>query len=148
MDIPALVIFAVELTDRLPTKDIGNPQHIGEHIRKRRLGLSLKQSGLANLLCVCKDTIAGWENGRSFPQIRHYPKLIQFFGYNPFPVNESTISGRIRKFRIVEGLSQSEIAAQLGVDETTVRSWEKDRHIPSPNKMESLNRLMNKELSK
>lgn len=111
--------------------------------------LDLRQYDVANILGVCEDTITGWENGRSVPQIQFYPSLIQFLGYNPFPVDESTLGGRIRKFRVEHGVSQEKLALLLGVDETTIRSWEKDIHVPFPKKLKQLEEIINqKELSK
>lgn len=57
---------------------------------------------------VSEDTITYWETGRRRPLIYHYPKIIEFLGYNPFPFETETIGRRIKKYRIENGLSQEE----------------------------------------
>ncbi len=111
-------------------KVIGNPQTIGEHLKKRRNELALLQRDVAERFGVCEDTITGWETSRSTPQIQYYPKLIEFLGYNPFPVDEATLGGRIKKYRMERGVSQKKFARMMHVDETTVRAWEMDKHKP------------------
>ena len=107
------------------------------------------QADVAKIFDVCEDSITGWENGRSVPQIQYYPKLIEFLGYNPFPVDTETLGGRIKKYRIEQGLSQEEFAKKIGVNESTVFSWEKGEHKPLPSKRKLLTELLTtKELSK
>lgn len=127
---------------------IENPQLIGEHIKNRRMQLKLSQSDVAKIFDVCEDSVTGWENSRSIPQIKYYPKLIKFLGYNPFQVDSDTLGARIKKYRIENGLSQEELAKKLGVNESTVFHWEKGTHIPFTSKLKILEKMFNqKELS-
>lgn len=142
MGIPALAFFGVELKAQLPSKTIENPQNIGEHIKKRRLELKLLQSDLAKIFDVCEDSITGWENGRNTPQIQYYPKLIEFLGYSPFLVETETLGGRIKQFRILNGLSQKAFAIKMGVNESTIFSWEKGEHSPFPAKRKILEEIL------
>jgi DNA-binding transcriptional regulator YiaG len=133
-----LPFFGVELSAKLPTRTIENPQTIGDHIRKRRQQLHLRQSELATLLGVCEDTITGWENGRYPPHVKQYPNLMKFLGYNPFPSDETTLGGRIQKFRLERGISRKQFAVMLNVDEVTLRGWENNLHSPRKRKMGAL----------
>ena len=111
--------------------------------------LRLFQSDVAKIFDVREDSITGWETGRSIPQIQYYPKLIEFLGYTPFPVETETLGGRIKNYRILNGLSQEELAKKMGVNESTILSWEKGDHVPFPKKKKLLDELLNqKELSK
>lgn len=94
------------------------------------------------MLGVCEDTMTGWENDRSFPQIMQYPKLIKFLGYNPFKIDNTSLSGRIKQFRAEEGISQRKLAELLEVDQSTLRSWELGAHTPLPSKMKVLDRIL------
>src|SRR5580700_654085 len=105
-------------------KAIENPRVIGEHLKKRRLQLRLLQADVAKIFDVCEDSITGWENERSVPQIQYYPKLIEFLGYNPFPIDTETLGGRIKKYRIEQGLSHKKLGEKIGVDASTVSAWE------------------------
>ena len=130
-------------------KELDNPKSIGEHLKKRRLQLQLLQADIAKIFDVCEDSITGWENGRSVPQIQYYPKLIEFLGYNPFPVETETLGGRMKQFRILNGLSQEDLAKKMRVNESTIFSWEKGNHAPFPRKKKLIDELLNqKELSK
>ena len=127
---------------------IQRPSTIGEHLKKRRFQLRLLQSDVSKILDVCEDTISGWENERSEPYIHYYPTIISFLGYSPFDIDTSTLGGRIKKYRIENGLSQEELAYMLRVNESTVFGWEKNAHNPSINKLKLLEELMcQKELS-
>jgi len=144
-----LAFFGVEQSAKVPLKTIENPQVIGEHLKNRRMQLKLFQSDVAKIFDVCEDSITGWENGRSIPQIQYYPKLIEFLGYNPFPVETETLGGRMKNFRILNGLSQEDLAIKMRVNESTIFSWEKGNHSPFPKKKKLLDELLNqKELSK
>lgn len=143
MDIPALPFCGLEIWSPVPFLGIENPQSIGEHIKNRRLFLKLFQSDIAKILNVSEDTITYWENGRSYPQIKHYPKLIQFLGYSPFITETQTLGGRIKKYRIETGTSQEKLAAMIGVDETSILAWETNIRKPLPSKMKLLQKLIN-----
>lgn len=124
-------------------KELDNPQIIGDHIRRQRLKLRLLQGDLAERFNVCEDTITGWENRRSEPQIQFYPKIIEFLGYNPFTFETDTLGGRIRKYRHEKGLSLELLADLVDVDETTLRSWELNLHKPFTRKRRLLEDVIN-----
>jgi DNA-binding XRE family transcriptional regulator len=64
---------------RIPTQ----PQTIGDHIRKRRLGLKMLQKDVAEQLGVDKTSVFNWEANTSKPEIRYMPAIFRFLGYNP-----------------------------------------------------------------
>ena len=96
---------------------------IGDHIRTRRLDLELMQKEVAERIGVDTDTITNWELNRTVPEIRCYPSIIEFLGYVPFSPGESFLE-RLKTYRMLKGLSQRQLARELGVDPTTVRKWE------------------------
>ena len=130
-------------------KGLDNPLVISDHLKKRRLQLRLLQADVAKIFDVCEDSITGWENGRSVPQIQYYPKLIVFLGYNPFPVETETLGGRIKKYRIEQGLSHKKLGEKVGVDASTVSAWEEGKHKPTSKMTKILEKIINqRELSK
>jgi len=131
MDIPALAFFGVELSAKLSSQTIENPQTIGEHLRKRRLELKILQKEVAAILGVSEDTITYWENERNKPQIQFYPQIIQFLGYYPFDVDTKSIGGQIYKYRADYGLSHKNLARVTGFDPGTLSSWEQNVTVPS-----------------
>ena len=101
-----------------------NPTTLGEHIRKRRLELKLFQKDVAAIFNVSDDCVTYWENNRSEPQIQYYPLIFGFLEYCPFELDTSTLMGRIKAYRYMNGLIQSRLAKMLGVDPSTILAWE------------------------
>ncbi|MGH9632865.1 MAG: helix-turn-helix domain-containing protein, partial [Bryobacteraceae bacterium] len=86
-DIPALPFCHVRLAAERPANE-AYPKSlvtIGDHIRKKRLELGLKQRDLAALIGVDKMSIWNWENNESRPALRYVPAVIRFLGYDPLP---------------------------------------------------------------
>ena len=119
---------------------------IGLHIRKKRLQLQMKQGDVAKFIGVTESCIWNWENlqSESMPMIHCMPKIIEFLGYNPIKIDTSTLSGRIKKYRIEHGLSTSGFGELVGVDGSTIGAWEAKTSFPRPSKMEALERIMGK----
>jgi hypothetical protein len=47
-----------------------------------------------------------------------------FLGYMPFEVDLTSLSGKLKEHRHINGLSQKQLGKILGVDGATVCSWE------------------------
>jgi len=84
------------------------------------------------MLEVSEDTVTFWENNRCKPMINHLPAIIQFLGYNPLPLEKETLGGKIKYYRIMNGLSYKTLGKLLKVDASTVGSWENEERIPNP----------------
>ena len=102
---------------------------VGDHIRARRLDLGLYQKDLAQRLRVTTNTVTNWEKERSRPDLRTWPAVIQFLGYDPRP-DGRTIGERLRLRRQALGLSWAEAARIMGVDPSTLSKWELGRRTP------------------
>jgi len=104
-------------------------QRLGDHIRKRRLDLSLLQKEIAARLGADPTTVNNWETGKSEPRLWFVPRILAFLGYDP----RSTGAGfgeRLRRARTARGLSIQALSHLLRVDTTTVWKWEEGRHQP------------------
>jgi transcriptional regulator with XRE-family HTH domain len=108
------------------------PQTVGDHIRKKRLGLKLLQKDVAEQLGVDKTSVFNWEGNRSSPEIRYMPAIIDFLGYDPLPV-ANTLAERLVRQRTGLELSQKESAERLGVDPSTLAKWERGEREPALN---------------
>lgn len=54
----------------------------------------------------------------------------------------------MKKYRIENGVSQEDLGKLVGVNESTIFSWEKEEHRPLPSKLKLLEGILNvKELS-
>ena len=115
---------------------------IGDHIRQKRLDMNLLQSEVAKQIGVSEDTICYWENNRSNPKVHLIPKIIKFLGYVPFKTDGETIGERIKSYRIKSGLSQKKLSKIWGVDETTIRDWENEKHKPSNKLLKRISKMI------
>jgi transcriptional regulator with XRE-family HTH domain len=106
------------------------PQTVGDHLRRRRLGLKMLQREVAEQLGVCEPSICNWEANTSAPEIRHLPGIIRLLGYNPLPV-ANTLAERLVRQRTSLGLSQKQSAERLGVDPSTLARWERGEREPT-----------------
>ncbi len=114
---------------------IEKPSTLGEFIRNRRIELGLFQKDIALQFGVSEDSITYWENNRSIPQIKFYPKIIKFLEFNPFEVDIKTIGGKIKNYRYLNGLSHKQMGKLLSVDASTVRAWEFGKNRPKQLKL-------------
>jgi site-specific DNA recombinase len=103
---------------------------LGDHLLRRRLVVKTLQRQVAEQFGVDKATIANWEANRSKPGVAYMPAIIRFLGYNPFPP-ATKWSDRLVQCRTVLGLSQSESAARIGVDASTLARWERGEREPT-----------------
>jgi transcriptional regulator with XRE-family HTH domain len=63
---------------------------IGDHLRKRRLGLGLLQREFAERLGVTESTVTNWELNRTTPALRFLPAIIALLGFDPRPAGMRT----------------------------------------------------------
>jgi transcriptional regulator with XRE-family HTH domain len=103
---------------------------VGDHIRRKRLGLKMLQRKVAEQLGVDKTSVFNWEANASSPEIRYMPAIIGFLGYNPLPAVK-TLAEQLVRHRTTLGLSQTEAAERLGVDPSTLARWERGERAPT-----------------
>jgi transcriptional regulator with XRE-family HTH domain len=100
---------------------------LGDHIRKRRLDLGLFQKDVAVTIGVDTMTICNWEKNQGAAQFRFIPRIISFLGYVPSVIMGNTSGEKIKRYRYVNGLSQRELARQIGIDPGTLSRVERGR---------------------
>jgi DNA-binding XRE family transcriptional regulator len=99
------------------------------------------RTGGSSLVGADVVTIINWEKNRTEPLVCHFPAIIAFLGYDPFPLPQ-TLSGRMLAKRRAMGWSIAEAARQLGVDEGTWGYWEKGIIVPWPRYRSALERFL------
>jgi transcriptional regulator with XRE-family HTH domain len=97
---------------------------IGDHLRKVRLDRNMSQPEVAKVIKVSTDTITGWELNRNTPTPKYVKKIIEFLGYSPFVSEKATLNEQLYYTRLTLGLTQKQIAKQIGCNETTIRMIE------------------------
>ena len=106
------------------------PKTVGDHMRKRRLGLKMLQKDVAAQIGVDTTSIHNWETNVSQPSLEYMPAIIDFVGYNPLPA-ANTVAEKLVRQRTSLGLSQKESAERLGVDAGTLGRWEHGEREPT-----------------
>lgn len=106
------------------------PCGLGDHLRRTRLDLGLRQRDLAARLGVRTETVANWERGGSRPLARHRAGVLRFLGGDPEPP-PTTLAGRLKATRYRLGLTQEQMANRLGLDEGSVSRWESGSRRPT-----------------
>jgi DNA-binding transcriptional regulator YiaG len=116
----------------LPFGYPGEPKTLGDHIKKRRLDLKMSQAEVGNIFGVSMYAVRKWEYSGVSPVVSLMPRVIEFLGYDPRG-NVCTITSGTEKLiacRQTLGLTQPDMAKQLGVSLSTLVGWENGRSIP------------------
>jgi len=75
------------------------------------------------------DTYLLWEWDQHEPVVRYYPAIFEFLGYDPH-AEPVTLPEKIASRRRELGLTISQAAERIGVDEGTFRRWESGEWKP------------------
>lgn len=98
----------------LKPKDYSDcPATLGEHIKKRRKELGLKQQEAGERMGVGKETVANWEKGKTRPITTQFEPVLAFLGYDPMPAGR-TLAERLEAKRRPLGATLDQVAAHLG----------------------------------
>lgn len=120
---------------------------VGDHLRKRRLDLGLWQKQVAKRIGVTTCTITNWELSRTGPEIQYYPAIIDFLGYLPYGVGK-TLPEKLKAYRMMHGLSQTQMAKKICVDDGTLRKWENGKSAPRRKQQLRIEKIVNRSFSK
>lgn len=101
--------------------------------------MGLLQKDASKMMDVCTASIVGWENKSSTPEISLIPKIIKFLGYIPFNQDCKTIKDKLILYRKITGMNHRKLAALIGIDPSTIATWEKEEHKPTKRLLKKLN---------
>jgi transcriptional regulator with XRE-family HTH domain len=127
------------------------PKTIGEHLRKQRFSLGIRQSEAARRLRVSQLTLSLWERDKVYPTWANQPRLVKFLGCDPFTnptlggtkgnetpfvailarIGPLTLGQGITKRRIELRKNRKECARELGVSVKTLWGWETGQRQPT-----------------
>jgi DNA-binding XRE family transcriptional regulator len=57
---------------------------LGQHLKKRRFSIGIRQRKAAEMLNVSARTLSLWECDRLFPTISYHATIVEYLGYDPF----------------------------------------------------------------
>lgn len=88
-------------------------------------------------------SVMNWEKNRNTPNIEFTSKIIEFLGYVPFEsISDMSLGEKIVTCRRIKGISQKELAKQLGFDPETVANWENNYKLPKGPYLTALNTFL------
>jgi DNA-binding XRE family transcriptional regulator len=103
----------------IPKEILPVPVTLGEHLKQHRTKQKLLQREVAHILCVTKECYFLWEHDRNMPLSVHFPKILEWLGYDPLP-KPTTDGERLKRKRLLGGISQKQAAKLAGVDHQTI----------------------------
>jgi DNA-binding XRE family transcriptional regulator len=127
----------------LGKKYVANPATLGEKIRNRRLELRLTQEEAGRRMGVTRLCVVDWENNNSEPAIEFYPVIVGFLGYLPFSIEDSTLAGKVKKYRFQHGLSQAIFGKLVNAGGATIYRLENNIGVPNRRLLERVEELIN-----
>jgi len=122
----------VQLRGQIP-KIAGYPRElvtIGNHIKRCRLDRGQLQKDVAQALDVCLGSIGNWEHDVGYPEVRFWPALTDWLGYDPNPEPEN-VAELLLALRRRLGFSQLSLATVIDVAPETISGWEQPAHRPT-----------------
>ncbi len=118
----------------------GTLETVSDKLRYARLSAGIHQDTLADKIGIDRSTLLRYENGQVSEENMEIEWLMQiatvcgmdkYFCLSPYHIFIAEDAGKqIKQYRKNLGLTQKKLAAKLGVAETTVKRWEKNRNKP------------------
>lgn len=118
------------------------PKTLGEHLKKRRYELSLRQKDVADKIEINQSTYITWETDQAEPEIRCWPQIIDFLGFDPFADKEGTLGERLQTRYRELGIPRKRAAVLLGIDEGTLPRYERGKWQPGKRNAEIIERFL------
>jgi len=103
------------------------------------LGWLQREAGKA--IGVNAFTFLTWEKGRAEPEVRYWPTIISFLGYDPSP-EPATIGQWIVAELRRAGLPRNKLAKLMNWDEGSLHRYETDQWQLPRDRMRALERLI------
>ena len=103
------------------------------------LGLQMVQA--AKALGCQATSVANWEKSKTEPGTTHWPRVLEFLGYDPRPKKES-VGEQLRRHREGRGWSQPETARKLGVSASVLWRWESGQRKPKGRYLEKVHAFL------
>ncbi|HVJ48325.1 helix-turn-helix transcriptional regulator [Desulfitobacterium sp.] len=121
---------------------VGNT--VGTRIRRARIAMNMTIKDLVRASGLSEFTIINIEHDKENPSLPTLKILSNTLGitvselgsFNLLP--ENTIPEKLTKARLMLGMNKTQFAKFVGVDQTTVRFWERGKQAPQKNCLKNL----------
>ena len=93
--------------------------------------MKLTKRQLSCELHVDDTTIYLWVYKRVRPSLARIPRNIELLGCDPFEAEAGSLAEKIKDYWRQHGNSQKKFSEYLGVDQSTLASWERGLYQPT-----------------
>lgn len=116
---------------------------IGDHVRKRRVELGLRQKDVGDLVGAAKPTVAGWEARGMRPRPDVLARVVELLGYTPNAARSpEDLVKQLKTVRRHFRLPPAVAAEMIGVSVGAVWTWESGRRRPRGRSLDLLRRFL------
>ena len=122
--------IGVRLNARKPEFSADDGDSLGARLRRRRRALGLGRVDAAVLIGTDEKSLMWWERDERIPFVSAYPGIIAYLGCEPWDEPQS-LGETLRAERHRRGIEIRKAAALIGVDEGTLRRWERGEWKPT-----------------
>jgi transcriptional regulator with XRE-family HTH domain len=116
------------------------PITVGDHIRKKRMGLGLLQREVAEIIGVTESSIWNREHGTE-TEMQYNHSIIKFPGYFPFDCPDDTV-WRLAWYKRAMGMNLDHLGEAMGRDPEQLSDWLSGRHNPFRKNREKIERFL------
>lgn len=107
-----------------------------ERLKELRKEQNLTQQEIADKLHVNRVTYTNWEKGNREPNFKMLIQLADMLNVSTDyllgrEVDMITFSEQLKKYRTKKGLTQKELAEQIGIKQNSYSDWETGKNEPS-----------------
>jgi DNA-binding transcriptional regulator YiaG len=117
---------------------------LGDHLRARRIDKKLFQKDVAPLIGASVESINHWETNTRKPEVRYYPRIMEFLGYCPIQYAKN-FSELLILHRTHLGLSHRTLGKILNTDPGTISRWESGERNPYKKHQDRINNFFGTE---
>lgn len=116
----------------------GSASSLAVALRAARTRSELSVRQVADTLGVTVESVRGWERGDAVPRKSRWDVLCDLYGLDGDELRIASfgvcdLGGRsVARWRRQQGMSQRQLARQLGVSSRTVSRWETGASLPGP----------------
>jgi transcriptional regulator with XRE-family HTH domain len=115
---------------------------LGDHLRAKRIESGLTQKQLCTQLGCDHLSLGHWELNQHQPSLKFIPRIVEFLGFDPFPEILDPIQ-RLRNLRLLKGWRVDVVARLVGVDPSSISSWERGEHQPTRGNVLKIENFLN-----
>jgi len=102
--------FSIDVSKPVTYAVTDQSSSLGEYLKYERTKRRLRQREVAKIIDVTEVAISNWERNRTTIRLHLIPKVIEFLGYDPHPIEGEGLVSQVKRYQRKTGLSVPKIA--------------------------------------